>query len=240
MLKNAKSLYFIQILFSFICKKNKLKLVKYYKNLQSNMNISINNYIHFKCNYIEYETNGKGKEYHYYNQQQNLVFEGEYKNGERNGKWKEYEGGILAFEGGYKNGKINGKGKEYFYNNNLMFECEYLNDKRNEKGKEYDYDGKLLFEGDYLNDLRNGKGKEYYINDNLRFEGEYLNNQQWEGKGYDNLNKIAYELHNGKGYVKIYNDGWKLIFEGEYLNGERNGKGRNIFVRLDYYLKVNI
>ena len=121
-----------------------------------------------------------------------------------------------------------------------MFECEYLNDKRNEKGKEYDYDGKLLFEGDYLNDLRNGKGKEYYINDNLRFEGEYLNNQQWEGKGYDNLNKIAYELQNGKGYVKIYNDGWKLIFEGEYLNGERNGKGRNIFVRLDYYLKVNI
>ena len=39
-----------------------------------------------------------------------LEFEGEYLNGERNGKGKEYYNGKLEFEGKYLNGKRNGKG----------------------------------------------------------------------------------------------------------------------------------
>ena len=35
-----------------------------------------------------------------------------------------------------------------------------------------------------------------------------------------------YELIKGTGKIKEYNDNGKLIFEGEYLNGERNGKGK--------------
>ena len=50
-------------------------------------------------------------------------------------------------------------------------------------------------------------------------------NISWEGKGYDNRKNIVYELKEGKGLVKEYFDG-KLIFEGEYLNGLRNGKGK--------------
>ena len=30
----------------------------------------------------------------------------------------------------------------------------------------------------------------------------------------------------GKGYIKEYEYDKKLSFEGEYLNGERNGKGK--------------
>ena len=41
---------------------------------------------------------------------------------------------ILLFEGEYLNGKRNGKGKEYFYNSELKFEGEYLNGEK--KGKE--------------------------------------------------------------------------------------------------------
>ena len=33
-------------------------------------------------------------------------------------------------------------------------------------------------------------------------------------------------MKDGKGYVKEYNDNGELEFEGEYLNGERNGKGK--------------
>ena len=55
-----------------------------------------------------------------------------------------------------------------------------------------------------LNGKRNGKGKEYYNNGELEFEGEYLNGKKWEGKGYDNSNKIVYELKKGKGLVKEY------------------------------------
>ena len=59
------------------------------------------------------------------------------------------------------------------------------------------------------------------------FEGEYYNGYRWNGKIYDNINNnIIYELKNGKGYIKEYNLYNDLIFEGEYLNGKRNGKGK--------------
>ncbi len=38
--------------------------------------------------------------------------------------------GILEYEGEYSNGKRNGKGKEYDYSGKLIFEGEYLNGKR--------------------------------------------------------------------------------------------------------------
>ena len=45
-----------------------------------------------------------------------------------------YYYGIFQFEGEYKDGKRNGKGKEYLYNY-LLFEGEYLYDNRNGIGK---------------------------------------------------------------------------------------------------------
>ena len=59
---------------------------------------------------------------------------------------KEYYFGKMLFEGQYLNGKRNGKGKEYYHDGNLSFERDYLNGKRNGKGKEYDPGGSLLFE----------------------------------------------------------------------------------------------
>ena len=44
MLKNVKSSYFKRIIFSFMDEKQKLKLIKYNKSLQDNMNISLINY----------------------------------------------------------------------------------------------------------------------------------------------------------------------------------------------------
>ena len=79
--------------------KQKLILIKYNKNLQENMNISLINYKNFSGKYIIYEQNGKRKEYNYYGK---LKFEGEYLNGERNGKGKEYLFGDLEFEGEFQ------------------------------------------------------------------------------------------------------------------------------------------
>ena len=42
----------------------------------------------------------------------NLIYKGEYLNGKRNGKGKEYFRRYLIFDGEYLNGKRNGKGKE--------------------------------------------------------------------------------------------------------------------------------
>ena len=104
MLKNIKSLFFVRIVFSFLEEKQKLKILKYNKSFQKTINISINNYKHFKGKYIIYESDEYGKEYNGYDD--NLLYEGEYYNGEKNGIGREYDDkGELIYEGEYLNGK---------------------------------------------------------------------------------------------------------------------------------------
>ena len=201
------------------------------------------------CNDILYKIkdgNGLSKEYHYNGQKK---FEGEYKNGLKHGKAKTYNRyGKLEFEGEYLfgqkwNGKKikcnefndiifirkynNGKVKEYNRYGKLIFEGRYLNGKKIKKGKVYNWNGKLIFEGEYLDNYRL-KGREYY-NDKLLFEGEYKKGIKYNGKGYDEKNNIIYEIQNGKGTVKEYDDHGHLFYEGDYLNGKRNGKGKTYF-----------
>ena len=106
----------------------------------------------------------------------------------------------------------------------LIFEGQYLNGKKSGYGKEYYYTGDLKFEGEYLYGFRI-RGK-FYINKKLEYEGEYSFNRKWNGKGYNKNGKMTYELKNGTGKVKEYNNDGDLIFEGEYLKGLRNGKGK--------------
>ena len=131
MLSNIKSSYFSEIIFSYIYERKKLKLVKYNKSLQKNINISIINYKFYSGKYIIYETNNIGKEY--YGSSDILL----YLNGERNGKGKAYNywDGIVYYYGEYLNGKRNGKGQEYYRDGKLEFEGEYLNGKKMEKEK---------------------------------------------------------------------------------------------------------
>ena len=96
-------------------------------------------------------------------------------------KARKYEN-ILKYEGEYLNGKRNGKGKEFDINGKLIFEGEYLNGLRKEKddNKNYDYDDEykyiyyIKFEGTIKNGVRNGLAKEYSLFNKLKFEGEYL------------------------------------------------------------------
>ena len=111
----------------------------------------------------------------------------------------------------------------------------------------------MIFEGEYLNGKRNGKGKEYNKEGKLIFEGEYLNGFKWNGQVYGFQNVIACQLQEGKGAlnrffclkgniilpqggefikgelkakVSIYDNVGRTIFEGEFLDGKRNGKGK--------------
>ena len=149
----------------------------------------------------------------------NKNLEYEIKNGKGNIKY--LFSGTSKYEGNYENGKRSGKGKEY-NNDILIFEGEYTDGKRNGKGKEYSNDGILIFEGEYAYGKKNGKGKKYNRNSKLIFDGEYLNGKIWDGKGYDNKGNLAFEIKNGNGKVVKYDDYGNLIFEGEYLNGIRH------------------
>ena len=141
MLKKIKSTYFTKLIFAYVDEKQKLKIIKFNKNLQKLISISIINYKYFKISYIIYESNGNGKEY---GLDDRLIFEGEYLNGKRHGKGKEYYySGELLFEGEYLDGKRNGKGKEYS-DDNSIFKGEYLNDKE-WIGTRYDENGNILY-----------------------------------------------------------------------------------------------
>ncbi|MBQ8692108.1 MAG: hypothetical protein IJ520_03085, partial [Synergistaceae bacterium] len=83
MLKKIKSFYFIKLIYTFVDEAQKLKLVKYNKSMQKNLNVNIINYMHFKGRYIIYgQSNGEGKEY----ATSGLYFVGNYLNGKRHGK----------------------------------------------------------------------------------------------------------------------------------------------------------
>ena len=215
--------------------------------------------LRFEGEYLNGKRNGKGKEYN----DGELVFEGEYLNGYRwNGKYftkndkmnfeikdgcgmgKDYNNSKLIYEGEFLDGRRNGKGKEYNHNGELKFEGEYNNSKKwNGKGKEYYYNGKLAYEGEYLNGQRNGKGKEYNNDGKLDFEGEYLNGKKWNGKNYNNHGLVDFQIKDGYGIGKEYNNdelnnlfpfylffnlntflqiysNCKLEYEGDYLNGK--------------------
>ena len=168
------------------------------------------------------ERNGKGKEY---GDNSIIEYEGDYLNDKKNGKGKSYHfSGNLKFEGDFKNGEKNGKGKEYDFNGNLIFEGEYLNGKKNGEGKEYNLNKEIIFEGEYLNNWRR-RGKEY-VKGKLEFNGEYLFNKKWNGKGYNESGDIIYEINNGNGSTRQYDDNGELKYEGGYLNGKRSGKGK--------------
>ena len=184
-----------------------------------------------------------------------MLFEGDYLNGKKNGNAKEYDWhGNLIFEGEYLKGKRNGKGKDYNIKNKLMFEGEYLYGKKwngklydskdnNEvyeikegKGyvKEYNNEDKLIFNGYYLNGERNGKGDEYDDNGSLIFSGEFFKGKKWNSDRYTITSNIKYFLENGKGTLFIYDimpnsfDEYEyLLFEGNCINGELNGKGKS-------------
>ena len=193
-----------------------------------------NGYLIYEGEYLNDKRNGKGKEF----ENSKIIFEGEYKDGNR---WKGKLKGLInlglfhdreiEFDGEYINGERIGIGKEYNYEGKLKFEGEYKNDKRNGFGKEYDRD-LIIYEGEYLNDERNGKGKEYYEG-KLRFEGEYLNGKRWNGKFtlIVRLDKLIFEgeLINGERKGKEYNYDGNLIYEGEYLNLQKNGKGKEYY-----------
>ena len=75
-----------------------------------------------------------------------------------NGIGREDDFPSSIYEGEFLNGKRHGKGREYNKNGKFSFEGEYLYGHK-KKGKEYYLNGKLEYEGEYLfNRKWNGKG----------------------------------------------------------------------------------
>ena len=136
MLKSFKSSFFLKELLNCLITKKLLKLIKYNKSLQKEMDLGIIDYKSFSRRFIVYENKTDGVEVLAIND--SVLYKGEFLNGERSGKGKEYDRymGYLIYEKDFLHGKRNGKGKEYYkFSGKIEFEGEYLNGKKwNGKG----------------------------------------------------------------------------------------------------------
>ena len=118
---------------------------------------------------------------------------------------------MLVYSGHWSKGKREGNGK-YYHNGDLIYNGMWASDKPNGKGKVYNSDGVVKQEGEWKNgflevdrgiwiEYENGRLCILYKNGEKKYEGE-LKNRKPEGKG---------EYFNKEG---------KILYEGEWKNGE--------------------
>ena len=96
MLKKIRSTFILKKIFNHIDNKRKLQSIVHNKKLQQKLGLNLIDFRRVSGRYIE-ERNGKTIEYNSYNHQ--IIFEGKYLNGKRNGEGEEYnEDGNLIFK----------------------------------------------------------------------------------------------------------------------------------------------
>ena len=204
MLSDLQSNFILKKLFGFLKNTRCLKIISYNKSFQSKLSIDIDDFKYAASIYLIFEDKGKVKGY---DKNDNLIFEGEYKNKKRNGFGKEYYKGKLIFEGQYKDGLKNGHGKKYDEKNGkLIFEGIYLNGEEWEgEGQIEELEGKYKYYGKITEGKINGFGKKVDYNSYIDYEGNFI-----KGKKY--------------GYSKEFVDS-TLVFEGEFSYDKRNRHG---------------
>ena len=178
---------------------------------------------------------GNGKMYDYNN---NIIFEVELKDNQRNGYIIKYfiDG---KYEGEIKNFKIEGYGILYI-NNIIAYQGGWKNN-LNEGYGIYNYNDGSRYEGEWKQSMKNGFGIYYYTN-GTKYEGEWKDNII-EGYGtfyYSNglIIKGNFKDNRESGLGKIYNNHNKIIYEGELKDGQFDGYGINIILMV--YIKANL
>ena len=139
-------------MFDFI---TKTKITKNLKNLIIDVllaTIHLNELLGMQIIYVEEHDNGR--------------YEGDIKEGKREGYGKYYYSTGDIYEGEFKNNLKNGKGK-YIYCNKDIYEGDYKNGKIHGNGK-YIYNEGDSYEGEYKNGHRDGQGIYIYANGNQK------------------------------------------------------------------------
>ena len=102
-------------------------------------------------------------------------FNGEFKNGRREGKWTFYYlEGELKEEREYKNGSRNGLCKEYSKEGKIERISNYKAGIKDGEYKEFDYNEKLCLEGTYSNGKKDGLWKNYETSEFLLYKDDML------------------------------------------------------------------
>ncbi|MBL7891935.1 MAG: toxin-antitoxin system YwqK family antitoxin [Bacteroidia bacterium] len=160
-----------------------------------------------------------------------LVGEGIYDEANKEqGHWKEYHvNGQLKAEGEYKDGKHIGEWTFYHPNGKVEQKGKY-DRKGNAQGqwKWYYETGHLLREENYMNNVQDGLMIEYSDSGNVITKGHYADGQKedewiYEMGDYKEVGKYRTDRRTGV-WKHFYTPGGKLRFEGNYIDGNPDGK----------------
>ena len=125
-----------------------------------------------------------------------IVYVGEMKDDEPNGKGRKTWSDGTVYEGSWKDGKRGGQGKCSFASG-LVYEGNWEDDQRNGQGRSTWPDGKV-YEGNWKDDQRNGQGRSTWPDDAV-YEGCCKDDKR-NGHG-------TYRWPNGAVYVGCWKNG---------------------------------
>lgn len=140
-------------------------------------------------------------------------FNGEFKNGRREGKWIFYYlDGKLKEEREYKNGSKNGLCKKYSKEGKIDKITSYKDGIKNGKYKEFDSNEKLCLEGVYLNGKKEGLWKNYKTSEFLLYKNDILIHRN--SKNFFQVKESSLETHTLSEKKEIENP-WEKKLEND-------------------------
>ena len=192
----------------------------------------------------------EGKNIKTYEISGDLIYEGDFLNGNYHGQGTLYETGKYEkkgifsvykrkkYIGQFINGKYEGIGKLYIdhiYGKYLFYQGKFNNNIFNEEGTLYYRNGQKYYEGTFKNGEICGKGIRYYKNGSKKFEGIFENNDSFEGRYFNPKNKEIYKgkILNEMPYesksMKLFNNNMNKTYKGEIRNYSYEGQGVEYF-----------
>ena len=164
-----------------------------------------------------------------------IIYEGEFKMGQRNGRGTMKFPSGQVYKGEFKNGKKHGQGK-MTYSNGDVYEGGFKNGKRHGQGKQTHPDGDV-YTGEWKDGEMNGQGM-YTWPVGQVYEGGFKHGN-FHGQGtmtYSNGDVYTGEWKNnkknGQGKMTFSNGD---VYTGTWKNGEKNGQGEYKWATGDVY-----
>ncbi|GMH65407.1 hypothetical protein TrST_g10128 [Triparma strigata] len=160
-------------------------------------------------------------------------YRGAWKNNKKHGRGVFLSNRGNIYDGFFKNDIREGKGKQIYFPGTIleeMYDGDWVKGMRHGMGKYvYKQSEGTVYEGEWVKDLRHGKGIVRF-KDGSVYSGD-IKRERIEGEGtwcYKDGNQYAGSFRNGEksGYGTHLNGTSGEIFQGDFENGVRHGRGK--------------
>ena len=155
-----------------------------------------------------------------------VKYEGEWKDGEKNGKGRlEFADGSV-YDGEFKAGEISGVGTRNF-KNDRSYTGEFLLGEFHGEG--IYMDSNVTYEGSFKRNKFDGKGKLFDKSTETQYDGEFSSHRK-HGQGVERTPRENYKgtfvQGTREGYGILTNLTTKVTYEGNFNGGQRHGLGK--------------